>query len=78
MEQDKVRENRARRQAGRLGLVLVKSRSRIWSVDDYLQWQIRHARLNTIEAGEKFNLTLEEVEAYLNEAEKELRQQATK
>lgn len=69
---DKVRENFSRRRADRLGLMLKKSRGKRWSVDNHLGYMLVNFN-SFIEAGEKFDLTLAQVEALLNEREKEMR-----
>jgi len=63
---EKVRENKARRQAKRQGLILIKSRARNWNCDNYQGYRIIDM-YNCIQAGEKFDLTLEKVEEYLRE-----------
>jgi hypothetical protein len=65
--QEKVRENKARRQAWRQGLILRKSRARNWSGNNYQEYMIIDAYSNRIKAGEKFDLSLEQVEEYLKE-----------
>ena len=66
---EKVRENKARRRARRQGLILRKSRLRNWigNVDGYQGYMIVNASTNFIEAGENFDLSLEQVEEYLKE-----------
>ena len=64
---EKVRENRARRQALRNGMVLRKSRARNWSYDNQQGYMITDLYTNFLMTGEKFDLTLEEVEEYLKE-----------
>lgn len=63
---DKWQEMRRRRQADRLGLKIIKSRrSKFITPDDFGQWQIVNHR-NFILAGERFELTLEQVGEYLD------------
>lgn len=69
---EKVRENRLRRWADRLGLSLRKSRARHWHFDDRGGYRIIDAFHNVIEAGEKFDLDLDDVEAFLEAREKDL------
>ena len=69
---DKVRENFSRRRAARLGLMLKKSRGKRWSVDNHLGYMLVNFD-NSIEAGEKFDLTIEQVEALLDVHEKQMR-----
>jgi hypothetical protein len=64
---EKVRENKARRQAWRQGFILRKSRARKWSGNNYQGYMIIYAYTNYIEAGEKFDLSLEQVEEFLKE-----------
>jgi hypothetical protein len=73
-QRKKVRENRLRRWASRLGLQLHKSRARNWNIDDYGGWRICDADSDLILAGEKFNLSLEDVEQGLAETEAQLRE----
>lgn len=69
---EKVRENYCRRQAKRVGLFLRKSKAKKTNIDDWGGYMIINPLLNTIEAGQKFDLSLEGVEKFLNEAEEEL------
>jgi hypothetical protein len=73
----KVRENACRRHARRLGLRLQKSRARLWSVDNQLGYMLSDADLNTVIAGGKFDLDLEDVEEWLAEYETDLRREVT-
>lgn len=70
---EKTRENYYRRMAERQGLTLKKSRARKWSIDNYQGYMIVNAFLNTIEAGQKFDLSLDEVAEYLEENEKRIK-----
>jgi len=70
---EKVRENRLRRQARRQGLLLHKSRAQKTNIDDYGGYMIISARLNSIEAGQKFDLSLDQVEQFLNEDEEKIK-----
>ena len=54
----------ARRAAKRVGLYAQKSRWRLNTVDNWGGFQIIDPYLNMIEAGEKFDLSAEEVIAY--------------
>lgn len=66
---DKVRENKVRRAAKRQGFVLKKSRARYTyplSIYDYGGYMLVGDDLNSIVAGEKFQLSLEEAETFLN------------
>jgi hypothetical protein len=69
---DKVYENRLRRKAARLGLALRKSRARRLHLNDRGGYRIVDPYHNFIVAGERFDLSLEEVEAFLDDYEQEL------
>lgn len=64
---ENVRENCYRRVAEHLGLLLMKSRAKKWSVDDHQGYRIVDLRTGRIVAGEKFGMSLEEVAKYLKE-----------
>jgi hypothetical protein len=68
---NKVRENRLRRKAERLGLWLEKSRARLLSVDNYQGYRILD-RDKAIVIGAKFGLDIDAVEKFLDEKEQEL------
>jgi hypothetical protein len=68
---DKVRENRLRRWATRLGLILRKGRARNWNVDDHGGYMLVDAYQNYVCAGSRFDLTLDDVETWLADSEKE-------
>jgi hypothetical protein len=68
--QDKVRENRLRRWAIRLGYRVCKSRARLWHSNDHLLYQLVDPYRNTVVNGANFDLTLDDVEWYLTEAER--------
>jgi hypothetical protein len=71
---EKVRENRLRRQARRLGLELRKSRARAVRADDAGMWRIADRR-GRPRWGRRWELSLDEAEAILRgtEAEEERR-----
>jgi hypothetical protein len=71
-EDDKVHENRLRRKAARLGLALRKSRARRLHLNNRGMYRIVDPYRNFIIAGERFDLSLEEVEAILDDYEREL------
>jgi hypothetical protein len=71
MTSEKVREIKLRRWASRLGLVLHKSRARKWSIDNYQKYMIVNPYTNIIVAGQRYDLTLDAVEAFLQDDEKE-------
>ena len=60
-----AREARARRLARRQGLAIRKSRAHAWNCDNYLGYMIVDPFRNAIEAGQRYDLSIEEVEAYL-------------
>lgn len=65
MDKDiKRREDKVRRQLSKQGLALRKSRASTYTADDQGGYRIVDTKFNRIEAGERFNLTLEDVEAY--------------
>jgi len=74
MKTDKVRENFSRRRADRLGLMLKKSRGKRWSVDNQLGYMLVDFN-NFIEAGEKFDLTIEQIETLLEKREKQIKEE---
>jgi hypothetical protein len=65
---EKVRENRLRRQARRLGLELRKSRARAVRADDVGLWRIADRR-GRPRWGRRWELGLDEVETILRGAE---------
>jgi len=69
----KVREDRLRRWAKRLGLQFHKSRARHWSIDDNGGYRLVTAN-GVLVAGETFDLDIEQVEERLAEYEARLRQ----
>jgi hypothetical protein len=71
---NKVWENRLRRQAVRLGLALRKSRARRLHLNDRGKYRIVNEYRNTIIAGERFDLELADVEAILDRIENEMPQ----
>lgn len=60
----KRREDRVRRQLTKQGLALRKSRVFTPTADDQGGYMIVDMQFNRIEAGERFDMTLEEVEAF--------------
>ncbi|WP_301102500.1 hypothetical protein [Propionivibrio sp.] len=61
---EKALEQRARRKAKRVGLVAQKSRRGIGRIDNCGGFRLVDPRLNTIEAGYRFDLSAEEVIEY--------------
>jgi hypothetical protein len=69
---DKVRENRVRRWAQRLGHSVEKSRARMIHIDDLGAYRLLDDR-NTVVEGVKFDATLDDIERYLRLVEAALR-----
>ena len=72
----KARENSLRRKAKRLDLLLCKSRNRQWSVDNELGYMLVDPTLNAVVAGQRYELTLDDVADWLDATEKSLRENA--
>jgi len=66
---EKEREARARRALARDGLILNKSRVKNLSCDDQGGYRIVDLYTNRIEAGERFDLSLEDVEMFARDGE---------
>ena len=64
----KDREEQLNERAKRLNLVLIKSKAKKRSEDDHQQYRIVDIS-NVIQAGEKFDMSLEDVEKLLEERE---------
>lgn len=60
----KCREDKVRRQLAKQGLTLRKSRVSTFSADNQGGYMIIDSQFNRIEAGERFDMTLEDVEAF--------------
>jgi hypothetical protein len=73
MKTNKTYENYHRRQAKRLDLLLEKSYARKWYVNNQQGWRIIDPSTNTILAGEKYELTIEEAAKFLDEYEAKLK-----
>ena len=71
---EKVRENRLRRVADRLGLTIRKSRARAIHIDDHGEYMIC-TRDNAVVAGAKFDYSLDDVEEFLVDHEARLREE---
>lgn len=67
MPTEKSIENRLRRQLSKEGYMLRKSRTRNWNIDDYGEYMITDPYTNMIVAGSRFDLSLEDVERFVNE-----------
>ena len=66
---EKVRENKLRRWAKRLGLKLVKSRAFKIHLDNFGNFQIIDANWNRVLAGSRYELSLDDVENFLTQYE---------
>jgi hypothetical protein len=75
---EKVRENYCRRWAKRLGLHLSKDRARHWNLDHRGGYQIIEPYQNIIMWGERWELTLDDVERIFEEYEKKLSSGSTR
>lgn len=62
---EQAREARVRRGLRRQGYTLIKSRARNWSINNHCKYMIVEAYNNSIVAGEKFDLNIEDVEKFL-------------
>ena len=62
------REARVRRRARKQGLALRKSRATIAHLDDHGEYRLVDSDRGFVVAGEKFDLTLDDVENWLGEA----------
>jgi len=69
----KVRENKARRWASRVGLTLRKSRAKQWSINNQGGYALLDSKGGYDVAGPNFELDLDDVEAFLSRYEAELR-----
>ena len=63
----KSRETKARRKLAKMGYSLHKSRARTITADNCGGYRIVRDYANAIEAGERYDLTLEEVEKFIAE-----------
>jgi hypothetical protein len=63
------REEQLNALAKRLNLVLIKSKAKRRTEDDHQQYRIVDIN-NVIQAGEKFDISLDEVEKFLQERER--------
>ena len=73
--EQKTRENKLRRQAKRLGLAVKKSRVREIHLNDHGGYQIVDLYRNRLVQGQRFELELDDVAAYLAETEESLREE---
>ena len=69
------REQELNDMAKRLGLVLIKSKAKKKLPDDHQQYRIVDVS-NVIQAGEKFDMSLDDVEKFLKERESKLQSTA--
>ena len=63
---DKARESQVRRKLQKDGFILNKSRIRNTTLDDHGGYRIVNAYTNGVEAGERFDLDLDDVEKFAN------------
>ena len=70
---EKVRENRLRRVARRLGLALRKSRARHIHLDNLGEYMLVDLDLNAVVGGGRYDWDLDDVEAHLTQIETRLR-----
>ena len=63
---EKAKESRLRRQLAKMGYILRKSRIRNWHGDNFGGYMIIEARYNGIIAGSRFQLSLDDVEQFVN------------
>ena len=73
MSTSKERKNKFWRGAGRLGYAIHKDRARAWGIDHQGGYMIVLPSENRIVRGERYDESLEDVEAFLTETEAELR-----
>lgn len=64
----KEREEALEKMAKQQGLVLIKSKAKKPSEDDHQQYRIVNVS-NVVQAGEKFDMSLDDVEKFLKERE---------
>ena len=64
---ESARDARLRRLAHKHGLAVEKSRSRTWSIDDHGGYRIVDPYCNWVVHGYRFELDLDDVEAWLNQ-----------
>jgi hypothetical protein len=72
---DKVRENRAQRQAGRLGFILKKSRARNWKSHGQGSYMLVDIDTGGVIQGPNLNCSLSQIESYLSKYETGLKRQ---
>jgi hypothetical protein len=63
---EKAMEQQLRRALTKQGYQLQKSRARNWSCDDQQGYRIINAGSNYIESGERFDMSLDDVIAFVN------------
>jgi hypothetical protein len=71
---EKVRENYFRRWAKRLGVELQKSSGKKWNVNNQMGYRIYDPTVNNVLLGVNWELTLDEVAAWFEENEKEMKE----
>ena len=78
MESDKKRENHYRKMAKRWGYLLYKSSAKRWSIENQRGYMIIDVLFNAITAGSRFDLKLDDVAAFFDEAEQRYKNEWTK
>lgn len=64
---EKNKEQQLRRALYKMGYHLQKSLARNWSCDNQCGYRVTDAFNNAVVSGERYDLTLEDVEAFVNE-----------
>lgn len=72
VDKDKVRENRLRRKAARLGVLVRKSRGKYWSLNNQLGYLLLDPYKNFVLVGGNYDLNLDDVEEFLDYYEEKL------
>jgi len=73
---EKVRENRLRRWAKRLGVRIQKSRAKLFSVDDHGGYRLIDVGSNGVIDGSRVEMDIDGVEAALESMEDEMQREA--
>jgi hypothetical protein len=71
-----VRTARLRRWAARLGLRMTKSRGRRFHANDYGEFMLADTDANTVVAGARYDMSLDDIEAHLGAHEATLKRRA--
>jgi hypothetical protein len=73
---EKVRENRLRRWAKRLGYRMERSRARKLHSNDFGEWMLVDAYTNTVVCGGRYDASLDGIEEQLSETQAALEKEA--